>query len=240
MPKNSCLTVQLFLIPFLIILVGCTPAPTPASYPTGLPPWEPKPTLLPTLVPLETLVADPNYMKGCLAINPTKYKKQADFMNIYPGVTPPYEIEILLGKADTVTNQSFSVEGEEAHSYKALKATIFIDVRTHVVDVIDIHPTNPPSLREIVKLYGCPDVIYAIDTNYELTGKYSATLLVYYRYAGISFSFDNLPIEEDAKPRYIYYFFPGLKFLENAYNLEPPTYAYLAGYLPITWYEAVR
>jgi hypothetical protein len=193
--------------------------------------YTPGPTA--TTIPLETLITGPNYMSGCLAINPVRYTKQEGYLNIMPGVTLSDDLERLVGTPD--------VKRTDAQRFDNLSMMIRIDPATHIVIEIRIDQhANFPSLMEIIQKYGCPDVIYAINNSMDgPRGIFGATDFVYFKQVGISFRFWRYPVRFEDKPRGIDYFLPGIKALEDVYALKPPTYADPVSHLPVSWDAAI-
>ena len=179
-----------------------------------------------------TLVSNTNYMQECKRINPEIRQGQIDYLNIYPGQTRVEDIEAMIGKP--IKRNDPSANDREWH-YDNFN--VYIKRGNDVVDSILVFGDTQfmVSLEYLVKEYGCPDLIYAIDKSEDYpSGAYSFTEFIYFR-NGVEFAFDSFPVHLSDLPVFIDFFVP--QFLEEySYNYIYPNYEVGK---PVTWDEAV-
>lgn len=203
-----------------------------------------QPTIAPTLnennlpsedIDIEELLADPNYLAECKSINPNRSDKQAGYLGVYPGITSPSDIEVLLGKplsSGTIT--------EPSTKYKMLNYQTFgvqVNLAGNRIESITVdNDTHYPTALEIISQYGCPDMVYKRSLDKEENSNYSTTIFIYYKKVGLGIYFDQYPLSLESNAYGMEYFIPDtaekvLRFL-GFYHAD----RYAA---PATWNDAI-
>ncbi len=143
----------------ILFLFACSPTHTPGIPETIKPAATNSPavsetvtfttTPLPTVAvdTIESLVLDPNYLKGCHELNPLIYKEQASVDGIFPGKTTLREVKQLIG------------EPKKRHYDESIYDYYTIYFEKGIVSTIS--EGGSPPLREVIEIYGCPEAIFA-------------------------------------------------------------------------------
>lgn len=188
----------------------------------------------PTLSPAEqaaTLISAPDYLQECKQINPNKIQEQVSYHNIYPGKTKVDEVVALLGNPNKKTELSESEEWEYDEVSIYVSRNIVKDIYFRSIKPI------PKSILQLVSEYGCPDIVFADDTQIEPTGDYDSTIFVYFE-NGFNFSFNHFPVESHEIPDDIHFFKP-LSREESLLQIRHDDPNEKDG-KPVFWSEAVK
>ncbi len=178
----------------------------------------------------QTLTSNVNYLGECKFINSSKLKVQISFQNIWPGTTKESEIEALMGAPDT----TYIIKGVTNLVYGDIGLLVEDHIVTYVLAPID--ENSGLTLRQVVLTYGCPDIIFAINTTEDQTG-YAGTLFIYHN-IGIEFSFLNYPATLSELPDNASYFQP-MSFQEYLQESSWNVIGIPFG-KPVEWNEAVN
>lgn len=158
---------------------------------------EATPTIRPIYTPVNTtatqifenVVYDSNYLNKCRTEYPPVYSQQVGFQGIYPAKTTLAEALEIFGKFSEYRNFE---DGREFYSYETFNFT----VKNKIVEDIVTNPSRDTvlSLRDILREYGCPDLIMAsaLATGMsELVYNYTAFV---YSNVGLRIGFYNYPV----------------------------------------------
>lgn len=234
---------QNLLILFILFLAACgAEQDLPLSPPTAtstvietLVSATPMLTNTPILSPAilaRTLVADSEYMRDCKAINSSHQEGQLDYHRVLPGKSTNEDVLNLMNKP---TENNYFHETIEM-VYRGFNVYIENDV----VDSIYVYedPHLLVSLERLILEYGCPDLIYAIDSSIDQPGgNYSVTELIYLN-NGIEFLFSSFPVSLTETPYMIDFFKPQPleKYLIRSNFINEG----IENSKPMLWDEAVR
>jgi len=155
---------------------------------------------------IEEIIADPSYVKECREINSTIQKEKAGYMNLFPGVSTPQQVVQEIGEPEridkSVPYHSYA-DRVDAWAYDSFS----LYFKEDALKYISIYSEEEAlTLEEIVKKYGCPEIIvhhYFNDMNIggslvNLESFNFVTLAI--PSIGIEFSFDGFPISLEKKP----------------------------------------
>jgi hypothetical protein len=190
-------------------------------------PSETSPPVATSTMSIETLRADPDYMAGCIKINPNFVDVQAGYKGIYPGRTTQDEVRNVFGKPLRIPQIAEGTLWE--YEYLA------VSFEKSKVSELYVFESNGATLRDFILQYGCPDEIYALDVNEHPYGEYSRLMFLYHR-IGFDFTIDNIPAKLDDTAYQTTYFKPGTRddFMNIFLSLTVPNAA-----KPIDWDDAV-
>jgi hypothetical protein len=183
-------------------------------------------------------IESPSYLEGCKKQYPkTQGTSQVGYHGIFPGQTTDVEVENILGKYDS----QYDDIRPGGISYWYYGSTT-ITLQNHLVVLIETTGNTPPQyyLADLLKGYGCPDVIYATYTIAEDnfgSQPYDSEVFVYHN-LGIEYLFRNKPVSLSDEPFTLIYFKPGAleEFLEGTQNY----YISLPRDKPIDWEDAIK
>jgi hypothetical protein len=179
---------------------------------------------------IAALRSSPDYMRGCLMLNPQVHSSQANYRGIYPGRTTASEVRQRVGeplKANDFSELSWEYDRFTILFKEEVVTQIFAD---------DDGERLTSNLRDVINTYGCPEVIYGVDINEDPGGEYSRTLFVYLN-LGVQFMFDKLPVKLTDTVDRVDYFEPST--LSNYHNI----FTYLSipnKSRPLKWNGAVH
>lgn len=157
------------------------------------------PSTTPTFVPIQTVVANPDYLQECKEQYPNSAQGPADFLGIDAGKVTRDQIIEYIG----APNQIYDSGGKyEQWSYDGFVITIN---QNNFISIFVSAEKYMLSLADILDEFGCPNVIFALDTQQEASGRYFETEFVYYN-IGVSFTFTVLPVPLDKSTTSISYF----------------------------------
>lgn len=177
-----------------------------------------------------TSVSNPKYLSKCKNLNPVDSEKQISYQNIWPGKTRESDLELILGSPD----EKYTFSGTTDWVYDNVSFSIEGDMVTEVL--ISVETETDLTLMEIILEYGCPNIIFAVNTTEDQAG-YTDTRFVYHN-IGAEFSFRNYPTSLNNTPSHIKYFQP----MNLEEYLETNEWTALDTYLgkPIEWNDAVK
>lgn len=179
---------------------------------------------------IKSVASNPNYLKRCRDINPNREKTQIAYQGIRPGKTSEDEAKSLLGPPD----QSFTVMNVTNWMYGDVGLYIERGIVTDVL--VPANDAPAMTLEKFVRLYGCPDVIFAIDSGEEPYGNYDATRFGYHN-IGLVVQFSNFPVTMNSIPEYIQYFQPMSLddfLIKNAWDQATINFG-----KPVDWEDAI-
>lgn len=212
----------------LIFFTGCSPLPQAA-------PWSPSPVPTSTSTPsaeildlAETLEADPGYLASCRSEYPTGEQSQAGYEGIYPGISTSQETQELLGPPE----QKIQCIEREVNWLYGSDLTVVLE--KNLVSWIDVSPSKP--LQYYLELYGCPDIVFALDRNQHPYGDYDALLLVYHT-LGLEMIFGDITLRKTDTPLGLAYYPQGTlaKYFDNLPWLNDS-----AKVKPVQWEDTVK
>jgi len=178
----------------------------------------------------QTSVSNTNYLHECKAINPEKTMGQVPYLGILPGKTKESELESLLG----IPDKTSVFEGVTNLVYGDTGLLVEKGVVKYVV--VSMAKTSGFTLKQLVLRYGCPDLVFAVNTTEDQVG-YTGTRFIYYD-IGIEFSFMVYPTNLNDTPSSVSYFSPMdlQEYLEkNGWTIMGTRFG-----KPVKWTEAVR
>jgi hypothetical protein len=218
--ENLCLAVI-----FLVLIAACGSQPSSPIVGSSTPP-----ATIPTFVDAETLVAHPDYMVDCRSKYPQISQSQVGYKDIYPGTTTKESLQKMLGSP---SKKIQLLESETEWLYDSSLA-LFLE-QDRVAEIFIFNDLLKP-LQNYLILYGCPDVMFVIDTNQHPSGNYDTLLLVYHS-IGLTLMFDKFPVQNTDTPIQASFFSAGTldDFLARKQFLEDSTKA-----KPIFWLEAIK
>jgi hypothetical protein len=195
---------KVLFLAMLLGLVACGPSPTPAEVtptPTSPPPL--------TLEALETAVASPGYLGGCRSLSNTLLTNQISYKGVVPGLSTHDDVTNLLGEADR------KAQTDDTWIYDDGVSILFSrNAGEPVVDVIDVYDVDNGTvlaqmsepLSEMVKEFGCPEIVYAYDPAIDnRSGRYDVTVFAYPT-IGIELKIPHYPVSLNSKPDEIFIF----------------------------------
>lgn len=142
-------------------------------------------TLTPSVTPTSAHAA-------CSELFPAKLTGQVDYRGVLAGSTTTDELEGLLGTPTEIYN--YEPGNQEWIYVESDIDGATVSIQDGVVVAIGVGPENGlATLREILELYGCPEVVFAVDLGEEKSGIYSGTELLYLE-NGLRFIFYRLPL----------------------------------------------
>jgi len=149
---------------------------------------------------IESLVLDPDYLKGCHELNPTPYKEQASYKGIFPGKTTSIEVKQLIGEPIKIYEKdAWWVYDDYAVVFDG---EIVSEMRVPVV----------PSLYEMIKKYGCPEAIFAFHLTEDNPAADEPGTLGMVRFVypaiGLEFEIYNYPAQLSDENYVVYYYVP--------------------------------
>jgi len=133
---------------------------------------------------------------------------QEGYKNIFPGVTLREDVKGLIGQPDEISKFESGTWVKGMESWVYADFGIWMNPNTGKVDSINVN--NPPketTIYDVVKKYGCPNFVYALNQNEEFYGYYSSTILIYSAF-GIRFDFNEFPMTRNSKLNSIIYYDP--------------------------------
>ena len=147
---------------------------------------------------LETQIADPSYMEGCINITSQDLKRQVGYRNIFPGKTTVGEIETLVGKPEKI----FDSPDDSITEWYYSEFNVFIN--DGIVDWIGTEGLL--TIKEIVMQYGCPEMII----HRLREGEGPERIYFIYFSSGVRLSNENsiLPLNTDEKLFFVEYIRP--------------------------------
>lgn len=179
---------------------------------------------------VKTAVSNPNYLRECKDLNPVDSEEQISYRNIWPGKTKASELELILGSPD----EKYTFSGTTDWVYDDISLSIEGDIVTEVL--ISVDTGTDLTLMEIILEYGCPNIIFAVNTTEDQFG-YTDTRFVYHN-IGAEFSFRRYPASLNDTPSHVKYFRP----MNLEEYLETNEWTALDTYLgkPIEWNDAIE
>jgi hypothetical protein len=145
---------------------------------------------------------DSSYLLDCRLIYGIKYKSQVCLNNLCPGLINQDQI---LNLYKTPISQ-YSYGSETYLRYPEFGVRI---TDSHILASVDVF--NDTSLFKVFKeqlsMFGCPDLMIAIDSSEEPNGDYFR-LGVFYTKSGLEFIFSKIPIELVDSPEEVVLFTP--------------------------------
>lgn len=226
-------TIKIYVsIAIIVLLASCIrntiEEGQPNKIPTSTQVTETEPVSVVSLA--QTSVSDVNYLRECKTINPTKLTEQIPYENIWPGETKESELESLLGTPDKI----FTLKGITNLVYDdtglLIENGIVTDVRTPIDEKSEL------TLERLVLTYGCPDIVFAVNTTEDQIG-YTSTLFIYHN-IGVEIRFFNYPSDLADIPTSISYSRP--MDLQEYLQENGWTVMSVQSGKPIEWSDAVK
>lgn len=178
----------------------------------------------------QTLISNSNYLRECKTINRSKLTEQIPYKDIWPGKTRESQLVALLGAPD----EAFTIKGVTNWVYGGMGLFIEEGVVTEVL--VQVDQQSGLTLEQLVLKYGCPDIVFAINTTEDQVG-YTGTRFIYYG-IGIEFYFMNYPVKLADVPDNIAYFQP--MGLQEYLKKNGWTVMGIQSGRPIEWTEALK
>lgn len=122
-------------------------------------------------------VSSEGYANGCAQANLNLQLSQISYREVYPGVTTLQNVKGKIGEPSHIIKDGREINLFYDKSPSEIASIIIVD---DVVDRIDVDNYNSSlSLKKVVEMYGCPNLIYATDRSENATGKYNAVTFSY-------------------------------------------------------------
>lgn len=153
------------------------------------------------IITINEIVNNSTYLLDCKNIYNIKNQSQICFNNLCPGLINQDQI---LDLYQTPLSQ-YSYIGETYLRYPDFGVQI-TDNNLHSVDIFNDKDLFK-SFNEQLSMYGCPDLMIAIDSSEEPNGDYFR-LGVFYTKSGLEFIFSKIPIELVDSPEEVVLFTP--------------------------------
>ncbi len=214
-----------------VLLTACIPTKINGEVQNTDPTLAPTPAPSPAIL-AKTLVADPEYLRDCMIVGSPRQHIQLDYLDIFPGQSTDENVKTLLG------------DPLERNHVKKIEEWVYsgfnIYLESNIVTSIDVYDDVQimVSLKELISEYGCPDLIFAIDTSIDQpAGNYDLTKFIYYN-NGVEFFFPDFPVSLSDVPISIGFFkAESLESYLERYNYD--NYGPENGKL-VSWNEAVQ
>lgn len=192
-----------FIPVILFMLTSCIPQQNRVTIPTNTLPVRVE--VSPTISVFD-YVSNSEYKTECLNINQSTTFLQADFLNIYPGVTDKAIVNEILGdpKKEIVDGLETNLLYDNIED--VFLSLIIINDKVDKIYVSNINKTTP-SLKEEVEKYGCPGIIRLIDRSEHSARNYDVAVFTHPE-VGVEFWFDGIKVTLNSAPSEIRYFKP--------------------------------